>query len=367
VTINPARRDYVLLHPDGTITSHVGYASGHRAVSCHGNGGQWLPTTKTGYGTDSQHLRLHACDCSTAMPDEHPANPLADSIVTALGHDQRAAVLAFSGADYGWRGTVALSRVGWDNEPIGLTDDDLELFEQHRRRLVRELLESIDASASSAPTSGSSDRQPPPPPAPADPFGPGALSDLGSVLSVSTAGDTVSVAGASPLDLGDGLGAIGMVQLGDDGAMPLLPLSMLIMSAVLGTADDQITEHAEAVAEAIDERPGAWSEVALIAAQRILAAGGWPMGTTHTPDFLNAMRGGRALPYALDSFYVFVAEWIDLGREAAAALLTAKPEEMRTRLGRIGLWLLFSPAWSGDPGVLLTAVGLTEADLHKGF
>lgn len=362
-----APRGYVLLHPDGTITRHAGHAVDHPAVSCHGNGGQWLPTTKTGSGIDSQHLRLYACDCSTAMPEQHPANPLADSIVTALGHDQRAAMREFNGADQGWRGTIALARCGWDNEPIGLTDADLELFEQHRRRVAGAPGPAGEPAAADPPAPSSSDGYTPPP-RPTDPFAPGALATgLGSILSVFTAGDTVSVAGATAIDLGDGLGTVGMTQLGDDGALPLIPLTMLIMSAITGTADDQITEHAEAVAEAIDERPGAWSEVALTAAQRMLALGGWPMGRTHAPDFLTAVRGADDVPHALDTFYVFVAEWIDLGREAAAAFLDAMAEDTRARLGRIGLWVLLSPVWFGDPEALLTAVGLTVADLDKGI
>lgn len=113
--------DYLLIHPDGTVTEHDdGIAVALHAVGCHGGDGQALPDTRE----NDTVVRLAACAHATSMPEQHPENPIANGIIGALGYMH----------PEGWRGPIALYRDHYGHE-APLTAADIAL--------VRELADSL--------------------------------------------------------------------------------------------------------------------------------------------------------------------------------------------------------------------------------
>jgi hypothetical protein len=113
--------DYLLIHPDGSVTEHDG--DPRDAVGCHGFSGQNLHDQRRydehGAGRTYTTLRLIGCDCAALMRDEHAPNPVATQVIGRLGFPHP-----------GFYGDIALLRIdqeGWD---VPLFDDDVAKVRQ---------------------------------------------------------------------------------------------------------------------------------------------------------------------------------------------------------------------------------------------
>jgi len=103
--------DYILITPDGQLAEKTGYPA--NAVGCHGYSGQTLHQTRTAI-YQTRTLRVMTCDCSLAMTKEHPENPVATTVIGALGYP------------IPFRGDVAIYPVDLYNEPLEMNSHEIE-------------------------------------------------------------------------------------------------------------------------------------------------------------------------------------------------------------------------------------------------
>lgn len=140
----------------------------------------------------------------------------------------------------------------------------------------------------------------------------------------------------------------GAFQLPDLSAVTEMPLQFLVQSAIAGTVDDHIAEHAEQLFRILDERgPGQWRETALLLIQYIVAGGHYQMGPEGAEQYLAAMPPPDDRLPALTAMHQATGAWIRAGRGAAARALDQAAPDAVSGAARY----LFCVAVGGPRGV----------------
>ncbi|WP_159398762.1 hypothetical protein [Streptomyces sp. MJM8645] len=117
---------------------------------------------------------------------------------------------------------------------------------------------------------------------------------------------------------GEGMMFLTVEQLADG-----IPLPMLVQSALAGTVDDQITEHAHDLFEALAERgPAAGREAALLLAQYMLSTGYYGTGTEAAVRYYRQQPPPMMQAPALTTLHLLVSAFIANGRPGAERILS---------------------------------------------
>jgi hypothetical protein len=114
------------------------------------------------------------------------------------------------------------------------------------------------------------------------------------------------------------------------GALPPevgIPVSMLVQSAVAGTVDDQITEHADDLFAVLDERgEAAWQEAAALLTQFILSGGHYGSGDVAADRYLAQQPAPSPELPVLTALHGLNAVCIRTSPDAAKGFLPTQPD-----------------------------------------
>ncbi|MFJ1756547.1 hypothetical protein [Kitasatospora sp. NPDC088134] len=114
----------------------------------------------------------------------------------------------------------------------------------------------------------------------------------------------------------------GLVYLSADQLADGIPLPMLLQSAVAGTVEDRITEHAHDLFDTLAERgPDAVREAVLLLAQYVLSGGAYGAGIEDSVRYYRQQPPPDLRAPALTILHLLLAAYIAHGRTGAEALL----------------------------------------------
>ncbi|MEV4560038.1 hypothetical protein AB0K51_24025 [Kitasatospora sp. NPDC049285] len=131
----------------------------------------------------------------------------------------------------------------------------------------------------------------------------------------------------------------GLVYLSADQLAAGIPLPLLLQSALTGTVEDQITEHAHDLFDTLNERgPAAIREAVLLLAQYLLSGGTYGAGSEASVRYYRQQPAADLQTPALTVMHLLLATYIGTGRPGAEHFLDG--DEVDAELGGV-LRMLF--------------------------
>ncbi|WP_030237439.1 hypothetical protein [Streptomyces sp. NRRL S-350] len=150
----------------------------------------------------------------------------------------------------------------------------------------------------------------------------------------------------------------GLVYLSADQLAAGIPLPMLLQSALAGTVEDQITEHAHDLFDTLDERgPAAIREAVLLLAQYLLSGGTYGAGSEASVRYYRQQQPSLDVRTpARTVLHLLLATYIGTGRPGAEYFLDG--DEVDAELGGVLRMLFciaaFASGWPADRQQALT-------------